>query len=193
MNRFTQPTKQNVSWKRMKGMKETTRKLGWGEKGQSWVGRWESKSGGDEDGRPLYRARLKGSGQVWWIWGGKIAFSCLLHPFLLIFTRDDSHCLCFPGNVVEDVVHSGQKMAEEALFPVKWNLHLWSQLVLPLLSAFALKYAHIFFNRVLFFQNIWALGQFRSQTCGFTQPKGNIFTYPNTNSDNGSHIWNIDN
>ena len=25
----------------------------------------------------------------------------------------------FQGNVVEDVVHSGQKMAEEALFPVK--------------------------------------------------------------------------
>ena len=26
--------------------------------------------------REEYRARLKGSGQVWWIWGGKIAFSC---------------------------------------------------------------------------------------------------------------------
>ena len=37
----------------------------------------------------------------------------------VVNSRGDSLCLCFPGIVVEDVVHSGQKMAEEALFPVK--------------------------------------------------------------------------
>ena len=36
-----------------------------------------------------------------------------------IVRRGDSHCLCFPGSVVEEVVDSGQKMAEEALFQVK--------------------------------------------------------------------------
>jgi len=45
--------------------------------------------------------------------GGVATASCLPGP------RGDSHCLCFPGSVVEDVVNSGQKMAEEALSLMK--------------------------------------------------------------------------
>ena len=92
--------------------------------------------------------------------------------------------------VVEDVVNSGQKMAEEALFLVKWNLYLWSQLVLPLLSAFALKCAEILFNWVSFSCNVTDPDLFQSQKCGFTQPKVKFLAYLHANSDpRGSTSW----
>ena len=105
-------------------------------------------------------------------------------------SKDDFRYSTTRKFVVEDVVNSGQKMAEEALFLVKWNLYLWSQLVLPLLSAFALKCAEILFNWVSFSRNVRDPDLFQSQKCGFTQPKVKFLAYLHANSDpRGSTSW----
>ena len=53
--------------------------------------------------------------RCWEIGNGCLPIKYICLPKEIVF-KGDSHCLCFPG---KDVVHSGQKMAEEALFPVK--------------------------------------------------------------------------